>query len=264
MKVTADDVAQLLASSPPRLVPAHVLKAARKGAAPWSTALFGLFFGSFGMIFVGVFFPWRFADDWRLAASGVAASGEVVEIRDTSMSVNQRKVAEYRFTYPSGAGAKTTGACFVTGRPWRVGDRVTVHYVPSRPDLATIDGGRLDQAGAVGWIVLIFPLIGYGMAGWFVFQRTRIARLLRIGQLAEVDVLGVSATSTRVNNRYVHAIQLSSPAPGAQPVTIKRRNETDIALAQRRVADKQPVFVLYDPARPKALVFPEGLIDPPA
>lgn len=260
VQVTADDIAQLLASAPPRQVPAHVLQAARKGTAPWSTALFGLFFGSFGMIFVVVFFPWRVADELRLAASGASTSGEVVAIQDTNMSINKRKVAEYQFAYALPDHRSGRAACYATRGQWSVGQQVTVHYAPGRPELACIEDGRLDKAGFFGSFVIIFPAVGYGMVGWFLFQRARTATLLRTGQLAEVDVLAVNPTSTRVNNRPVYAIQLSSPALGAQPVTVKRLNATDIDLAERHVADKQPVYVLYDPRRPKALVFPEGLI----
>ncbi len=263
MKVTADDIAQLLASPAPRQVPPHVLKAARRNGAPWSTAVFGLIFGSFGMIFVVVFFPWRLADELRLSASGVVASGEVVSVRDTNMSVNKRKVSEYRFTYAPPGGGQAQAACYASRGRWQVGEQVTVHCVPAQPGLATIDGGRLNQAGVGGLITGIFPLVGYSMAGWFLFQRKRTAQILRTGQLAEVDVLSVRATGTRVNDRSVFAIELASPALGAQPVTIKRLNEADIELAEKHVADKQPVFVLYDPRRPKALVLPEGLIDPP-
>ncbi len=262
MKVTADDIAQLLASPPPRPVPAHVLGAARKGTAPWSTAVFGLFFGSFGMIFLVIFFPWRIADEWRLAASGSTATGEVTAVRDTNMSVNKRRVSEYRFTYTPAGGGHHASACYATRGRWAVGDRVNVRYLAGQPELACIEDGRLNQAGAFGSFTLIFPAVGYGMVGWFIFQRSRTAKLLRAGQLAEVDIVAVEPTSTRVNNRRVYKITLSSPALGAQPVVVKRLNETDIALADRHLADKQPVFVLYDPRRPNALVFPEGLIEP--
>ena len=78
MNVTADDIAQLLASPPPRAVPPHVQQAVQGGGcASWFLPAFGLVFGGFGMIFVVVFFPWEFVDEIRLAMNGRTTSGEI-------------------------------------------------------------------------------------------------------------------------------------------------------------------------------------------
>ena len=263
MKVTADDIAQLLASPPPRQVPAHVVKAARKGRAAWGTAVFGLFFGAFGMIFVVVFFPWRFWDEWRLAWGGASSTtGLVSGVADAKMKVNGRRVMEYRFTFTPENGTPQTGACFADAGRWVPGNQMTIRYLPGTPGLACIEGSRLNKAGWFGSFVIIFPGVGFGMVAWFVYQRRQIRWLLREGQVAEVDVLSVEATQMRVNNRQVYKIVLAGQALGGQPVSVKRTNAADLELADRHTEKKQPVFVLHDPRKPRRLVFPEALIEP--
>jgi len=263
VKVTADDIAQLLASPPPRPVSAHVLKAARKGRASWGTVLFGLFFGAFGMIFVWAFFPWRILDEWRLAGNTAStAAGVVSDVVDVRMKVNGRKVMAYHFTFTPPAGATQTGECFAYAGSWTAGGSVTVRYLPGDPGLACIEGARLNPTGWAGVFVLLFPGVGVAIIVWFGVQRRQIGRLLREGLTAEVDVRSVTSTTLRVNNQRVYKIILASPAlNGGQPLTLMRRDTSEIQLAGERAEKKQTLFVLYDPRKPKQMIFPEGLIE---
>jgi hypothetical protein len=264
VKVTADDIAQLLASPPPRRVPAHVAKAIKGGKGVWFTVLFGLFFGSFGMIFVWIFFPWRLGDEWQLRGGGAReVSGHVREVSATSMSVNEQRVYEYRFAYTPEDGTPRSAVCFATGRDWAGGREVPVRYLPARPQVALIEGASLNQGGMFGAFTIIFPLIGYGMAIGSLVLRGNPTRLLREGAVAEVDVLSVEGTNMTVNNRPVHRITVSAPgAAGGPPVVLRRLDPADINLARRHAEQKQPLYVLYDPRKPARMVFPEALLEP--
>lgn len=263
MKVTADDIAQLLASPPPRSVPAHMQRAVQGGGcASWFLPAFGLVFGGFGMIFVVVFFPWRFLDDFQLAASDRTAPGEIRRVTPTNMTVNKTKVMEYTFAYTPADGQRREARCYTTGQRWTTGAAVTVRYLRDDPDVACIEGARLSQGGWVGLVALIFPLIGGSFVAWFVIDRRRTRRLLREGQVAEVDVISVTETLTTVNNQRVYRIDLANPAQASgPPVTVRRSRRADIDLARKHAGDKQPVFILYDPLKPSRVIFPEALID---
>ncbi len=262
MKVTADDIAQLLASPPPRPVPAHVARAAQGGGKDGCLPWFGLLFGGFGMIFVVVFFPWRFVDDFRLAASDRTAPGEIRHVADTSMTINKTRVMEYTFAYTPADGRIREARCYATGRRWAVGAAVTVRYLHGSPEVACVEGARLSQGGWFGLFVLIFPLIGGGLVAGFFVGRGRTQRLLREGLVAEVDVVSVEGTTMQVNNQPVYRITLAGPVLAAgQPVTVRRIRKTDIELAQKHARDRQPVFILYDPRKASRLVFPEALLD---
>ncbi len=264
MKVTADDIAQLLASSPPRLVPDHVAKAAKGGRGAWTAILFGLFFGGFGSLFLVVFFPWKLGEELRLATGSTrAVSGIVADAYKTNMSVNKQKVFGYVVDYAADASGRHRITCFTTGQRWANGASVSVRYLVANPAVACIDGARLNEGGIAGGFVIIFPLVGFGLAGWTFSRRTQTTRVLREGIAAEVDIVAVDATGMKVNDQTVYKITLASPAlPGGQPVTIKRYSKPDVNLATQHAEQKQPVFVLYDPRKPSRVVFPEALIDP--
>lgn len=181
---------------------------------------------------------------------------------DAQMKLNSRRVMEYAFAYVAGDGTKHTGTCYAEEGDWSLNDKVTVWYLSGSPEIAEIQGGRLDKAGLAGVFVIIFPLAGFGMVLWFVFQRKKADHLLLSGQVAEADIISVEMTSMKVNRQPVYAITLSAPhLPAGGRQTIHRVNLPEVTLAERHAANKQPVFVLYDPQNPDRLIFPEALID---
>ena len=263
MKVTADDIARLLAGTPPRQVPAQVAKAALGGGTSWLLPLFGLVFGGMGMVFLVMFFPWRFWDDWQLASDKARTTrGVITEVTRTNLSINKRWVMDYGFHYAAEDKQQRQARCFITGQQWSVNAVVTVRYLPARPELACVEGARLSRSGWGGAFSVIFPLIGGGLVCGYVWNRRQTARLLREGLVAEVDIVSVEQTNLRVNNRNAFKITIRSPAlQGGQPVTVLRVNPPDVDLARKNLQDKLPVFILYDARNPKKVFFPEALID---
>lgn len=261
MKVTADDIAQLLASSPPRRVPAQVEKAALGGSAGCVVSGFGLFFGSFSLIFVFIFFPWRLADELRLDAGGRTTPGEITHVAESNMEINDVKVWEYAFAFTLPDGRPRTGRCYTTGRRWSEGARVSVRYLRGNPEIACVEDARLSQGGWFGLFTLIFPLIGFGIVAGAILGRRETRRVLREGRMAEVDIVSVDETNVRVNYKTVYRITFSNPRPGGPPVTIKRAERPAVDLTLKHLREKQPVFVLYDPRKPSRVIFPESLIE---
>ena len=224
---------------------------------------FGIFFVSFGMVFVWIFFPWRFWDEFLLRGKGAReTSGLVNRVSDTHITINEAAVYEFHFLYTPEGSTQLAALCYAPGRNWSENDVVTVRYLPDRPQVALINGASLNEGGLFGAFVIIFPLAGCGMAIGVLVLRGRSTRLLREGLLAEVDVLSVDGTTMEVNDQPVFRITLSAPGTsGRKPIVIRRYDVADVNLATRHAQQKQPVFVLYDPRKPKRLVFPEALID---
>jgi hypothetical protein len=261
LKVTADDVAQLLAGNPPRRVPAHLQRAANRYAVTWGTVLAGLFFTLFSIPFLWGFFPWRALDEMRLAG-GLVARGTVYEVADARMKVNGRRIMEYRFQYTDAKGAERKGAAYAVSGRWSQGEDVAIRYLENAPELAVIEGARLTKAGWIGSFVIIFPVVGLGMMAWFFIKRGQTGWLLRNGQVAEVDIVSVESTNTQVNKQTVYKIVLAAPhLPAGGRQTIRRINLRDVELAEEHAAQKQPVFVLYEPRKPGRILFPEALIE---
>ncbi len=240
-------------------MPAQWRKAALKEGASFKSALFGFFFGSFGMIFVGVFFPWRMPQDWRLSNSGVAATGEVQRIEMTSVSMNKTKVRRYVFTFAPAEGQRTEAQCYVTGEPWRAHQRVPVKYLPGDPTVARIEGARRSVTSMGMVFVLIFPALGYGTVAYFLLSRRRTFWLLKHGEFGEALVSAIEVTNTTVNDQPVHKISLQlAAAENDRTLTVRRFKSTLVSFLRTRMETKTPVFVLYDPAYPKRMLLPES------
>lgn len=224
---------------------------------------FGIFFVSFGMVFVWIFFPWRFWDEFLLRGKGAReTSGLVDRVSETHMSINETAVYEYHFLYTPEGSTQLAALCYAPGGNWSEKSRVTVRYLPDRPQVALINGASLNAGGLFGSFVIIFPLAGFGMAIGVLVLRSSYLRLLREGLAAEVDILSVEGTTLEVNDKTVFRITLSEPGTvGGKTIVIKRYDVADINLVTRHAQQKQPVFVIYDPRKPKRLVFPEALID---
>lgn len=262
MKVTAQDVAQLLGSSPPRNIPVHVARAAQGGRGSWFGPLLGFAFFAFGLIFVVIFFPWRLLDDWKLSSDAArTVKGSIVSVQGVNMRINKARVFDYEFGYNVGDGQQRRGHCYTTGQHWSKSMEVSVQYLPTQPELARLEGARLGKTGGTGLIVLIFPLVGLGVAMVFARIQHNTNRLLVSGRASEVDVISVDRTNVRVNNQYVYKIMVSSSTLlSGEPFVVRRTDPAEIDLAQKRVADKQSIYVLHDPENPRRLLFPEALI----
>jgi hypothetical protein len=264
MKVTAGEIADLLSSAPPRKVSAHLVRAANRNRGTGSWLFFGLIFGLIGALFTALFFPWGFQNQWRLdSARARTTPGVITAVNRTGTLVNKVRVMEYVFNFTPEDGRAREGRCFTTGAQWTPDAAVTVRYLPSEPDVACVQGARVTEVGWGGMFVLLVPLLSVGMLTAFVRGRRGTTRLLRDGQVAEVNVLSVTATGIRSNKQTVYKIVLSSSSlPGGQPLTVRRTNPTDVNLAAGHAQRQQTLFVLYDLLKPKQVLFPEALIDP--
>lgn len=263
MKVTEDEIARLLASGTPRVVPPHIARATQGGCIAWILPLFGFCFALFGLFAAKEFFPWRFQAEGKLnSAAAQVVPGVITAVIPTKVSINDAPIISYRFRYEPPDGRVYEGTCFTNHQRWTQGAAVTVRYLPETPAVACPVGGRLSKASGFDTLVFVFPLAGLGFIAWFLVARNRAGWLLREGALTEVKVLAVDATRMSVNYQTVYAITVSSPdLQGGVPVTVKRWQKPDINLATARALRQEPVFVLYDPRKPARLLFPEALIE---
>ncbi|BET65779.1 hypothetical protein ASA1KI_06970 [Opitutales bacterium ASA1] len=259
-----DQLAALLAASPPRHVPDDLRKFALRRTAPLLPAIMGVFFILVGVVPAWLMFPRHILDEHRIdAADAARTAGEIVAVEPTNTRINETPVVRYRFRYTPDRAApehafEHEGVCYTTGERWSVGDRVEVRYLPDRPQLARPAEARLSESGWIGLIVLLFPLVGIALTTHVVRSRRRAARILRHGVLAEARVIAIDPTSRYVQRQRIHRITLQrTDLPAERALHLSRHQADQIARARRHLESKQPVYLLVDPQSPKHVLLPE-------
>ncbi len=255
-KISDEELAGFLASTPPRrYIPPAIRNAALRQVAPLFLAVFGAFFGGFGLIFVSHFTPWNILEDLRLQ-NAPTVSGLVETAAPTRMSINHAAVMQFSFSFQPPSSGKLTGKCYATGNRWKPGDRVSVRYLHDNPTISRIEGGRRSPSEASGFITWIFPAVGFALVITCLRNRKKVAFILQHGRLIEGTVSEVSRTNTRVNKQVSYKITFQRPA--AEPLVLYRHQSSLVAFARQRLESKQPVFLLQDPTNPKKVLFPES------
>lgn len=253
-------VAALLAANPPRNVTPEMRKLALRQGFSRFVMIFGALFGTFGLVFVYLFFPWNFPDEMRLGSSDAAsAQGRVIHTESTNMSINKTRVMRVTYAFlPQGKDKSQEGVCFTTGSRWSTGATVTVRYLRDKPEVSCAVGGRLSEGSWFGAITLVFPLVGFGLVYTGKRQRANVLRTLRHGVTTEARVSAIEPTRTQVNKQTVYRISLArSDKPSAPPLVIKRYQRELLDRLRNIQKQDQPMYVLVDPARPKVVLLPE-------
>lgn len=257
-----EQIVALLAAPPPRRVPPELRRAAMRQTAPMLFVLIGAGLTLFALMFVVAFFPWNLAQQWQLDADGAAtASGKIVGVERTNISIGKKPVMRFTFEFmPATTGRVQRGTCYTTGSSWTDGASVTVRYRPNDPGLACVEGARLSKTGGAAAFVLLFPGIGVTAMVIGLRLRHRALHLLVHGEVAEAFVTALETTSTTINNHPLYRIMLRRVDRPDDPLLETRKwDPAVVSFARARLESKQPVFVLFDPRRPKGVLLPETL-----
>jgi hypothetical protein len=228
---------------PPRTVP----------LCTWITVLFGgalqqigWFLLGFGMIFFYVFgLEADLSGLWMRLVDARQATGVVTSIEDTNASENESPVFAVNYRFVAANGTKVESTAYSTGYYPDVGQRVSVEYLHSNPEVSRVEGMRRTTFGPAAIIVVIFPLVGAGLAFFGLFEGIRASRLLGIGRLAFGKLTSAVGTNTTVNNRQVVAMTLSFRAhDGAEYEVTSKTSEPE------KLDDQAEELILYDPDDP--------------
>ena len=240
-------------ATPPRSIPLPLACAILlKGVGTTIGAAFLIMGLAFALIFGSGFNP---IDEVRLHFSPATAEGRIVDVAPTNASVNEEPVYQYEFTFRTPDEQEITGYGYTTGRQWRVEERVLVHYVPTRPTVATIEEARRSLFPPWAFLLtLLFPAVGAALFLPAQVRGLRQIRLLRHGQLAATETLIQQATNVSINDvpvmRYVYEFQARDG--GIHEGSCR-------ALPSRYVGDEESERVLYLPSNPSVSVLVDAL-----
>ncbi|MCF7837720.1 MAG: DUF3592 domain-containing protein [Candidatus Marinimicrobia bacterium] len=255
MTPTLAELKPFLETPPPRLAPPLLLKRALRGG-PAVLLLLGGFLSLFGLLFLTIFFPRQVADEIRLnrrAQRDIEA--RVTAAEATSFRENEQRVYRYAFDYTGPDGIRRTGMSYRTGGPVHAeGELVPLEYLPGRPAVARLAGGRLSPFGWGAAAVAVFPLVGLGMLFFALRTRARIRFLLRHGFFSLGRIETVEPTNVRVNNQLRYRVRLVYDADGTPQIATYNAYGADVPRAQEACTAQTPVGLLYDPAHPSRIL----------
>lgn len=228
---------------PPRRVPWSLSFREKWGRAE---ALIGWLFIGFGGIFAQVFLPAADFTGPRYRGPLERAPAVVSACEKTHFSVGGSKHRRGTPVYGNRfAFSGVEGVSYATGVCLQPGARVEVEFPRGRPRLARITGQRAKPMSPWAAVVLLFPLIGAGLAaaGWASGRRT--ARFFAEGLYAEGRAVDVQPTNRRVNKQTVYKVTLAFRDKFGKERRFSAETTQPYKLSDRAEA------VLYDPADPE-------------
>jgi len=260
-----DDVktqlAGMLMLPPPRFVPKEVLRAATK--KPQGVIFLILGICLFSALFIQSFFPGGLWRDLRMATGKVqTTTGRVVAHEKTKLSANKRPVYRTTFEYrPEGSATNATALSYSSVPNRKTGNSVTVDYLKESPSTARVHGERQSPTGWLSQLLILVPTLLFLTLFFNWRDRRRTAFLLRHGELGHAKVEAVEPTNMSVNNQRVHRITLAPPCPvpASRPLVVRRHDPAVVELLREHQKSGQPVRMLFDPAHPKRVFFPDAL-----
>jgi hypothetical protein len=260
-RITFEELESFLRQRPPRTIPANLL-AARIARTPWGV---GLFVGGIlllvGSILMAVFFPWRILDELALKAPSVArATGEVTLSEPTNNRVNNQRVYRVGYTFQTPQWERHTGTSYYRGDAPGVGQPIEVRYLPSDPGVNRSESGSLNPFGLFGIFVSLLPGIGALLVIATIRGKRSQARLLRDGEFASGVVVQCVPLTPGSGNSVMHRVVIEFPDGRPQPSVEILVQAEEARLAQDCLASQDPIGVLYDPAQPTLMIFPESLV----
>lgn len=210
-----------------------------------------------GLIFLGVgtlissIFCWGLPGDLALAAAATPAQASVVSTEIVNnVKVNGAHPTLLKFRYRV-AGENYDGESSTLDSSLRrlpKGAAVSIEYLPFAPRIARIVGTTRSMMGYTPVFVLIFPLVGAGLAfgAWRSNRREIRAFVHGTPILGQITYKGPD-TSVTVNGRHPFKLEWQFQVGGA-PYTgsFSTMNRGELG----ELANATELAVLYDPSKP--------------
>jgi len=219
----------------------------------------GWIFFAFGMIFCWIFLSAADLTSWWRFRSGVRqAIGTVVKCEKTSFSVGGSKnrsgspiFANY-YTFVGPDGASRSGVSYGVG-DCRQG-YASIEFLEGNPSVSRIAGMTRAPFDLTPIFVVIFPLVGLGLAIGATRAGLRRYRIMKNGRLTLGKLESKKGTNTRINGRTVYRMTFAfAGEDGVRHVATTRTHMPEA------LEDDQRENMLYDPAAPSDAVMLDAL-----
>ncbi len=200
-------------------------------------------------------------------ASTAQGEGEVLEVRETSSSENERVIMSVRFAYQV-EGSSYEGTSYALNAPFDPGDKVRVEHVVNRPESARIVGMRARTFSSLAAFVFLFPFAGIALLVGALRSGLRTRRLLRDGRLGYGRLVEKEATSGSVNEQRIYKLTFEFVLPRAEVFGNHQDKWSQWAETHRfhhkthkteKLEDEALEPLLFDPRKPGNAVLVDAL-----
>ncbi|RLD70390.1 MAG: hypothetical protein DRJ10_20435 [Bacteroidetes bacterium] len=208
-----------------------------------------------GLPFVLVFVPFASLFAPGFSDSDPIVEGKITEVHSTNASVNEEYVYEYTYIYTPPDGGNYEGKGYSTGQYYEMDEIIIVTYKRNQQEISKARELRLSSFPVgVGFIVLIFPLIGIIMFYFGAKKARNAIYILKIGEIAYGKFLHKEATNTKINDQTVFKLFFEFTAKDDKVYqTFSKTHKT------YRLQDEEQEKLVYDPDNPENAVLIDAL-----
>lgn len=218
----------------------------------------GWFVAAFGATLSAVFVNSADLSQWRFSVGPIEQVEAIVtRVEETSSSINDEKVFRYDYRFVMPEGDALIGSSYTvpsSGRSPQVGQTVTVEYLTASPQISRIAGMRRKPFGPEILFVLIFPIVGLGLAGYFWTRGRQSVALLARGREAQAALSSEEITSYRVNSQQLYRLTMLYEDEDGRVHEVKK-----LTANPQLYRGRADVPILYDPRRPTRVLLIEDM-----
>ncbi len=183
----------------------------------------------------------------------VYGDGKIIAQERTNVSINERDVIGYQYTFKAMDGKKYQGKSYTT-RFLENGKRVAIEYPRGRPRRSRIVGANTSSLPIAFAAFFIFPLTGLIFAILGLVRGLKANKLLANGQKAYGKLIQSVRTNTRINKQYVYKMTFSFNALDGRQFQVVEKSHTPEILS-----DEKEELLLYLPDNPSYAVLFDNL-----
>ncbi len=215
----------------------------------------------FGFLMV---FAWGFGGSadtsfWHFSGAQVTTTtGQIVEVVETNMSINDESVWANVYKYQDGLGHEHVNDAFTTGRPAKLNGAVTVEYVTDAPEHGRIPGMR--SAEFSQWMLLAFalPFIGVSLVALGLRRGIQDYQILKVGEMVKAKLIDKARTGSEINDQPVYKLTFEFSTKRSKKYTkVLKTHLTE------KFEDEPFERIFYNPENPDMAVLVDDLAGSP-
>jgi hypothetical protein len=159
-------------------------------------SIFGLFFFTFGFIFVLAFVTQTDFQSFRFDENSPTVKGTITKIKSTNASENKKYIYAYHYKCSLGEGVS-----YETSMNIEEGATVDIVYLSSNPKIHKIKHMRTQPFDITVLFVLIFPAVGALLAFFGISKGLNAVEILQYGEIGYGKYIRSVETNVRVNKQ---------------------------------------------------------------